>query len=374
MSDPDILVVGAGFAGSIMAERIASELGLRVLVIDRRPHIAGNAFDEHDEHGVLVHRYGPHLFHTNSEKVVAYLSRFTEWQPYEHRVLASVDGKLLPVPINRTTINGLYGLSLTTDEEVAEFLAERAEPIDQPRNSEDAVVSKVGRDLYERFFRGYTRKHWGLDPSQLHASVCARIPVRTNDDDRYFTDSFQKVPAAGYTQMFERILDHPLIEARTSTAFDDVRAGLDVRHVIWTGPIDQYFGERFGSLPYRSLRFEFVTRPTPGGGFEQPVTQVNYPGEEPYTRVTEFRHVHGQVLEHTTLAYEYPEDEGEPYYPVPRDENRDLYHRYEELARETSDVTFVGRLARYQYLNMDQVVGQALSTFERVRNRLATLQ
>ncbi|CAA9513163.1 MAG: UDP-galactopyranose mutase, partial [uncultured Solirubrobacteraceae bacterium] len=213
----DTLVVGAGFAGSIVAERLASQLGQRVLVIDRRDHVGGNAFDYIDEHGVLVHRYGPHIFHTNADKVVAYLSQFTEWLDYEHRVVAEVDGQLLPIPINRTTINRLYGLDLKTDADVEAFYAERAEPIEYIRNSEDVVVAKVGRDLYEKFFRGYTRKQWERDPSELHASVCARIPTRTNTDDRYFNDSFQKMPAAGYTAMFEAILDQPGIEVRTST-------------------------------------------------------------------------------------------------------------------------------------------------------------
>src|SRR5256714_8013383 len=223
MSDRyDTLVVGAGYAGTIMAERLASQRGQRVLVIDRRDHIAGNAFDYHDEHGVLVHKYGPHIFHTNSEKAVEYLSNFTEWRPYEHRVLARVDGKFVPMPINRTTINELYGLGLSTDEDVERFLEERAEPVDYIRTSEDVVVAKVGRELYEKFFRGYTRKQWQRDPSELHSSVCARIPIRTNEDDRYFTDAFQAMPTEGYTAMFERILDHELIEVALETHYEDV--------------------------------------------------------------------------------------------------------------------------------------------------------
>ncbi len=359
----DILVVGAGYAGSIMAERLARQRGCRVLIIDRRDHIAGNAFDYHDEHGVVVHRYGPHIFHTNSEKVVEYLSRFTEWRPYEHRVLARVDGKFLPMPINRTTINGLYGLALSTDEEVKQFLAERAEPVDQIRNSEDVVVAKVGRELYEKFFRGYTRKQWQRDPSELNSSVCGRIPVRTNTDDRYFTDAFQKMPADGYTAMFRRILDHPLIDVRVSRDYDEVRGEIEYDHLVYTGPIDKYFDYRFGALPYRSLEFELRNVGTPDGGYAQPTTTVNEPSEDvPYTRTTEFRRMTGQVRhDSSTLAVEYPRAEGDPYYPIPRDDTRALYRRYEAMGDELPDVTFVGRLARYQYLNMDQVVGQALS-------------
>ncbi len=369
MSDSfDTLVVGAGFAGSIVAERLASQLGHRVLVIDRRDHVGGNAFDYLDEYGVLVHRYGPHIFHTNAEKVVEYLSNFTEWLDYEHRVVAEVDGKLVPIPINRTTINELYGLNLQTDEEVEAFYAERAEQIEYIRNSEDVVVAKVGRDLYEKFFRGYTRKQWERDPSELHASVCARIPTRTNTDDRYFNDAFQKMPAEGYTAMFEAMLDHPNIEVRTSTDFDDVRDSVEYGHLVYTGPIDGYFDHYYGKLPYRSLEFELRHEETPDGGLVYPTGTVNFPsGDVPYTRITEYRHLNRQLTHpYSTLHVEYPRSEGDPYYPIPNDETRALYRRYETLAAEQPGVTFVGRLARYQYLNMDQVTAQALQAFERM--------
>ncbi len=357
----DVLVVGAGFAGSIMAERAASS-GLRVLVVDRREHIAGNAYDEFDEHGVLVHRYGPHIFHTNAPKVSDYLSRFTNWRAYEHRVLALVDERFVPLPINRTTLNRMYDLDLGDERAVVAYLAAVAEPSERIDTSEQAVVSKVGRDLYERLYRGYTRKQWALDPSQLDASVCARIPIRTNTDDRYFTDGFQYMPAAGYTAMFEQILDHPLIEVRTGVDFADVRDRVRWQTLVWTGPIDAYFDHSLGVLPYRSLEFKMETRATPDGGTIQPVAQVNFPCESvAHTRVTEYRHMTGQRAKTSTLSYEYPADEGPPYYPVPRPENRQLYDRYRKLAAAERDVVFVGRLARYQYLNMDQVVAQALA-------------
>ena len=371
MSDRyDTLIVGAGFAGSIMAERLTNELGQRVLVVDRRDHVAGNAYDVRDDRGVLVHQYGPHIFHTNAEVVVDYLSRFTAWRPYEHRVLARVGEQLLPMPINRTTINELYGLDLQTEEQVEAFYAERREPVELMKTSEDAVVAKVGRDLYEKFFRGYTRKQWERDPSELHASVCARIPIRTNADDRYFGDSFQNMPLHGFTAMFERILDG--IEVRTGTEYTDVKDEVRFDHLVWTGPVDEFFGHRFGKLPYRSL--EFVTRQveTPGGELVQPVATINEPDAEvPYTRTTEYRHLTGQTHTWSTLHEEYPRTEGDPYYPIPNDETRALYKQYEALAAARDDVTFVGRLARYQYLNMDQVVGQALATFSRLTERLA---
>jgi len=367
----DVLVVGAGFAGAIVAERLASQCDQRVLVIDRRDHVGGNAYDYVDEHGVMVHKYGPHIFHTNSEKVVDYLSDFTEWRPYEHRVMARVDGQLVPIPINRTTVNMLYGLDLQTDAEVEAFYKERAEPIELLKTSEDAVVARVGRDLYEKFFRGYTRKQWQRDPSQLHASVTSRIPTRTNTDDRYFGDSHQAMPADGYTAMFERILSHDNIQVRLSTDFYDVRDDIERSHTVYSGPVDVFFGRCFGELPYRSLEFELRNEPTPDGGRVLPVGTINEPSEEvPYTRTTEFRHLTGQHHDSSTLAVEYPRSEGDPYYPIPSDETRELYKRYEELAANEADVTFVGRLARYQYLNMDQVTGQALSTFEKIAPQL----
>jgi UDP-galactopyranose mutase len=365
----DTIVVGAGFAGAVMAERLTNDLGQRVLVVDRRPHVGGNAFDEVDAHGVRIHRYGAHIFHTNAQVVVDYLSRFTAWRPYEHRVLARVGDQLLPVPINRTTINRLYGLDLRTDAEVEAFLDAAREPVDQVRTSEDAVVSKVGRHLYETFFRGYTRKQWERDPSELHASVCARIPTRTCDDDRYFGDWFQQMPAAGYTPMFERMLAG--IEVRTGVSWADVRDEVRADHVVWTGPVDEHFDHRFGRLPYRSLEFELRNVATPRGELVQPVAVVNEPSPGvPHTRTIEYRHLTGQRHTSSSLHVETPRAEGEPYYPVPDDAARAAYKRYGALAAMTPDVTFVGRLARYQYLNMDQVVGQALATYSRLAEQL----
>jgi len=359
----DWLIVGAGFAGSVLAERLATQRGDKVLVLDKRPHIAGNAYDRHDAAGVLMHQYGPHIFHTNSQAVVDYLSAFTEWRTYEHRVLAQVDGQLLPIPINRTTINKLYGLSLSSDAETEAFLATLAEPVDEIRTSEDVVVSRVGRELYEKFFRGYTRKQWGVDPSDLDKSVTARVPTRVNEDDRYFNDQFQVMPAQGYTRMFERMLDHPNIKVMLNRRFDEVREMIPHRRVIFTGPVDEYFGFRFGRLPYRSLQFEHVTLDKP---WHQPVGVVNYPQTEEYTRITEYKHLTGQEHPKTSLTYERSSAEGEPYYPVPRPENAALYRQYEALADAEPNTWFVGRLATYRYYNMDQVVGQALATFRRI--------
>jgi UDP-galactopyranose mutase len=361
----DYLIVGAGFAGSVLAERLARGSGLKILLVDRRAHIGGNAYDCYDDHGVLIHRYGPHIFHTNSAEVFEYLTAFTEWRPYEHRVRASVDGQLVPIPINLDTINTLYNLNLNSMQ-LAEFFASVAEPRHPILTSEDVVISKVGRELYEKFFRGYTRKQWGLDPSALDAMVTARVPVRTNRDDRYFTDTYQAMPRHGYTRMFENLLDHPNIKILLNTDYREVEGVIPYRKMIYTGPVDEFFDMRYGKLPYRSLRFRHETV---NEARHQPAPVVNYPNEHAYTRVTEFKYLTGQEHPKTSLVYEYPQDEGDPYYPVPRPENNEIYKRYQALAEATPDVHFVGRLATYKYYNMDQVVAQALSTYARITGR-----
>ena len=358
----DFLIVGAGFAGSVMADRLARVAGQRVLVVDRRAHIAGNAYDHYNEAGLLVHRYGPHIFHTNSRTIFDYLSQFTEWRPYQHRVQAWVDGQLLPIPINLDTVNRLYGLGLSSFQ-LEDFFRSVAEKPETIATSEDVIVAKVGRELYEKFFRNYTRKQWGLDPSELDAQVTARVPVRTNRDDRYFTDTYQVMPRGGYTRMFERMLVHPNIKVMLNTDYREIRAEIPHRTVIYSGPIDEFFDFRFGKLPYRSLRFVHETLSETR---HQPVAVVNYPNDYPYTRVTEFKYLTGQEHPKTGLVYEYPQAEGDPYYPIPRGENTELYKRYERLATETPDVEFVGRLGTYKYYNMDQVVGQSLALFARL--------
>jgi UDP-galactopyranose mutase len=357
----DYLVVGAGLAGSTLAERLATQLGASVLIVDKRPHIAGNTHDALDADGLRYHRYGPHIFHTNAQHVVDYLSSFTTWIPYEHRVLARVGERLVPVPINRTTINTLYGLKLDSAG-VEALLASRAERQARIDNSEQMIRSRVGRELYETFFRDYTRKQWGLDPSELDATVCGRIPTRFNDDDRYFTDAFQAMPADGFTAMVAKMLDHPRIEVVTGSDFFDVADRARFGHIIYTGPIDEYFGYKFGHLPYRSLRFEFETRDVE---FAQPVGCINEPSADvPYTRTTEYKHLTGQQHAKTIVSREYPSATGDPYYPIPRPDNRELARKYAALADAQRHVTFVGRLAEYKYFNMDQVVASALSTFD----------
>jgi UDP-galactopyranose mutase len=355
----DYLIVGAGFAGAVLAERLARGLGKKVLIIDRRRHIAGNAYDCHDAHGILIHRYGPHIFHTNSAEVFGYLSRFTEWRQYQHRVRCCVDGRLVPMPINLDTLNELYGLNLTPTT-MREFLAGVAEKRETIATSEDVVLSQVGRELYEKFFRGYTRKQWGLDPAELDAQVTARVPVRFNRDDRYFTDTYQAMPAHGFTRMFENMLDHPNIQIMLQADYREVAEQVHFSNLIFTGPIDEFFDYRFGPLPYRCLEFKHETHAKP---VFQSAPVVNYPNEYAYTRITEFKYLTGQEHPMTSVVYEFPKAEGDPYYPIPRPDNAALYKRYQALAAETPDVHFVGRLGTYRYYNMDQVVAQALTLF-----------
>jgi UDP-galactopyranose mutase len=358
----DYLIVGAGFAGAVMAERLASREKKKVLLVESRHHIGGNTYDYFNDEGILVHKYGPHIFHTNSREVYDYLGQFTAWRPYEHRVLASVDGMLVPIPINLNTINQLYGLKLSSAE-VEAFLQSKAVQKGRIVTSEDVVISKVGKELYMKFFQGYTRKQWGLDPSELDASVAARIPVRNNRDDRYFTDTYQAMPLHGYTRLFENMLSHPNIKVMLGTDYKEIEKEIPFKRMIYTGPIDYYFDYCYGKLPYRSIEFQFQTMETP---CYQPTGTVNYPNEHPYTRVTEFKYLTGQKHDKTTVVYEFPKEEGDPYYPVPRPENAELYKKYQLLANTLPNVYFTGRLATYKYYNMDQVVAQSLALYKRI--------
>jgi UDP-galactopyranose mutase len=361
----DYLIVGAGFSGSVCAEQLAAA-GKKILLIDKRTHIGGNAYDKFDEHGILIHPYGPHIFHTNSKKVFAYLSQFTDWKFYEHRVLANLHGELYPIPINRTTLNKLYKLDLTEDQAKDYFEKVRIHGLTN-KTSEDVVLGSIGHDLCDKFFRGYSQKQWGLDLSELSAGVAARIPTRTNDDDRYFTDSYQFMPAQGYTKMFERLLDNPNITLELGSDFEQTKHSAHFEHLIYTGPIDSFFQHCHGKLPYRSLRFEHTH--LPDTHCYQSVGTVNFPVDKDYTRITEFKHLTMQKHGSTSIVKEYPSSDGDPYYPIPRPENEALYKKYQEMADATPNVTFVGRLAQYRYYNMDQVVAAALETSKQLLNQ-----
>lgn len=361
----DYLVVGAGFSGAVTAERLASA-GQRVLVLERRDHIGGNAHDHADSHGVRVHRYGPHIFHTNSERVWRYLSRFTDWQPYEHKVLAEIDGRQVPLPFNLNTLHALFPVEQATrmEKNLRDAFGYGSRiPILKLRRSKHTELRELADYIYHKVFFHYTRKMWGLTPEELSPAVTGRVPIRISRDDRYFEDTYQAMPAAGYTALFARMLDHPNIRVRTGVDFFTERRRFKADRIVYTGPIDAYFDYRYGALPYRSLHFEHVHRP--GDTFHQPVGTVNFPDQRPETRTTEFKHLTGQQHSGTSLVTEYPRAEGPPYYPVPHPDCEALYQRYKQLAAREPRVLFLGRLATYRYYNMDQVVAAALSKSDR---------
>ena len=359
----DYLIVGAGFSGSVLAERIASQLNKKVLIVEKRNHIGGNAFDEYDKHGILVHKYGPHIFHTNSKKVFDYLSQFTEWRKYEHKVLAKLNNEFYPVPINRNTINKLYNKNFTSNSEVEKFYNQVKEKRSPILNSEAIIVNKVGKDLFEKFFRNYTKKQWNLEPKELSPTVCGRIPVRTNTDDRYFTDKYQFMPKEGYTYLFENLLQHKNITLLLGTDYKAILDKYKYDKIIYTGPIDYFFDYKYRKLPYRSIRFEWKNYKKE---YHQKVAVVNHVGDEKFTRVCEYKHLTGQEKKNTTLSYEFSLKDGEPFYPVPTDSNSKLYLSYKKEAKKLKNIIFCGRLAEYQYYNMDQVVANSLKIFSKI--------
>jgi UDP-galactopyranose mutase len=366
LSKFDFLIVGAGLAGSVLAERLASQLGKTCLVVEKRTHIGGNAYDHYDAAGVLVHDYGPHYFRTNSQRVIDYLSQFTEWRAVEYKILSWTHGRYWQFPINLNTFEQLIGRP-STSEEMEAHLAQWRVPIDVPENSEEVIVSQVGWKLYEMFFKNYTRKQWQRDAKSLDPNVCNRIPIRTNRDDRYLSEPFQALPKNGYTLMFRKMLSHPRIEVRLNTDFRAMRKHVLFDHLIYTGPIDEYYDHCFGQLPYRSIRFEPETLHQE---FFQPAMQVNYPNDHEFTRIVEIKHATGQTIPVTTIVREYPQNFGpgrEPYYPIPASDAKALYKNYAERASLEKNVSFVGRLANYRYYNMDHVIGAALSEFERLK-------
>ena len=379
----DFLIVGAGFAGVVLAERLASQLGKSSLMVERRDHIGGNAHDHYNDHGVLVHTYGPHYFRTNSPKIREYLSQFTSWHAVRYQIKSFTHGRFWSFPINLNTFEEYLGRPSSSEEMVA-WLANKRVLITEPQNSEEVIISQVGWELYDLFFKGYTLKQWKRDPKQLDASVCGRIPIRTDRNDDYLVDDFQALPKAGYTRLFENMLkaSGDKVKVLLKTDYREVLPHVEFDHMIYTGPIDSFFDYCHGPLPYRSLRFEpesftadqLLTRQSISrkAGFWQPAMQVNYPNDHDFTRIVEVKHATGQRCENTTIVREYPEDYrsgGEAYYPIPSADSKRIYDKYAEMAAEKRNVSFVGRLATYRYYNMDQVVGMALAEFERIQKR-----
>lgn len=357
----DYLIVGAGFAGSTVAERIASQFEKKVLIVEKRNHIGGNAYDFYNDDGILVQKYGPHIFHTNSGHIWKYLSKFTEWNGYVHRVLARVNGKEVYLPINLDTMERLYNRKFTS-RQLEKYFEQKKIKIDNIKNSRDVVISQVGEELYALFFRNYTKKQWGVYPEELDAQVTKRLPVRFSRDTRYFADKYQGIPKYGYTKMIEKMLENKNIHILLNADYKEIINLVKFDKLIFTGPIDYFFDYNYGKLPYRSLDFRFKTL---NKEKFQNAAVVNYPNEHKYTRITEFKHFYFQRHHKTTICYEYPRSEGDPYYPIPKADYQELYLKYKKQADKLKNVYFIGRLAEYRYLNMDQVVNEALKLFER---------
>ena len=358
----DYLIVGAGFAGCILAERLTS-IGKKVILIDKRDHVGGNCFDFTNPKGLLVHKYGPHYFRTDSDQVKDYLSKFTEWIPAEYIVKAFVNGKLYPLPINRDTINQFFNINLQGEEEAKYFMEKKREKIENPKNAEEFALSVFGREIYEAFFKNYTKKHWGIDARDLAPSVVARIPLRHNTNNKYVNEKFQAMPKEGYTKMFEKMLKNTKVLLNTD--FKKTNE-IDYKRLIFTGPIDEFFDYKFGKLPYRSVKFNFIDLKQKN---HQPSVQINYPNDFDFTRKVEIKHVTGQK-EHdfTTVVEEFPCDEGDPFYPIPNEKNEELYKKYKEEADKLANVFFIGRMAEYKYLNIDHVAKKALELFDKIKN------
>lgn len=354
------VVVGAGLAGLTIAERITNELDEKVLLIEKRNHIGGNVYDSYNEEGILIHNYGPHIFHTNDVGVMEYLSRFTKWNDYWHRVLSYVDGNLVAMPISVETINKLYNLNLSCDE-VEDFLRDKAVKVDEVKTSKDVAISKVGTDIYEKMFENYTKKQWGVDPAELDTSVISRIPVRTNRDTRYFADTYQGMPKHGYTKLCENMIKNKNTKVMLNTDYKEVIDNIEYEKLIYTGPTDYFYDYKYGKLAYRSIKFEFETYDTESF---QEASVVNYPNDYDFTRITEFKKLTSQKHSKTTILKEYPSAEGEPYYPFPTKEHKEHFAKYEEEMKGETNVIFLGRLAQYRYYNMDAVVRSALDAFE----------
>jgi UDP-galactopyranose mutase len=363
----DIIVVGAGLSGGVIAERYANVLNQKVLILEKRNHIGGNCYDFVDEAGILLPLYGGHIFHTNDEEVWEYINHFAEWRPYKHRVKSFVDGKFVPIPVNIETINAIFDLNLTTEEEAKTWLDKNTEKIKDPKNGEEAALARVGRVLYEKMFKNYNYKHWGLWPTQLDASVLSRIPVRTNFEDGYFSDKYQVMPKESYVKFFEKLLSHPKIEIRLNEDFFAIKDSLPPhKKLFFTGRIDQYF-DRLGYEPlqYRSLRFEYKTI---NQEYFLECGTVNFPNDNDFTRIMEPKHMTGQKHPKTTIVKDYSTDQGEPFYPIPNSRNQEIYAQYQKEAEqlESQGIYFVGRLANYKYIDMDQAVRNVLDLFMRL--------
>jgi UDP-galactopyranose mutase len=363
MQKYDYLIVGAGLSGAVCAERLATQRNKKVIIIDKRDHIAGNCYDYQGDHGITIQKYGPHIFHTDLVEVWEYLSGFTKWIDYEHRVMARIGKDHFPMPVSIETVNKFYRTNLD-ESNIQDFYDKIREKDIEIKNSEHAIIAKVGRRMYEKFFKNYTKKHWGVYPSELDRSVCERLPVRNNFDTRYFSDKYQGIPTEGFTEMVKKILGNENITIELATSFHEIKDKIKYGGTIYTGNIDEYFDHRYGNLPYRSLSFVHKTLK----GEFQPCAVVNYTSSlrPKFTRITEFKHFNKFKSPYTVIAKEYAGESGDPYYPIPNEGNFLLYAKYKALADKEKNFHCLGRLAEYKYLNIDQVCHNAIKLSESI--------
>jgi UDP-galactopyranose mutase len=366
----NILIIGSGISGCVLAERYANIKNYKVTLIEKRGHLGGNCYDYINDIGIRINKYGPHYFRTNDEEVWKYIRNFSTWVPFEAKCLSIVDGKKVPIPVNIDTINLLFDLKLSTEKEIKDWLSKETENILEPKNSEESALKRVGKKLYEKMFKNYTIKQWDKNPKELDASIMDRIPIRFNHDDRYFTDKYQMYPTSGYTKVFENMLNHPNISIKLNTNWNDVKNIINnYEKIFFTGKIDEYFEEKFGKLEYRSLRFE---EQNIDKEFFQDTVQENYPDiNVSFTRIVEYKYQTKQKNLKTTIVKEFPTWEGDPYYPVSTESNKILYKKYQDETEllKNDNIYFVGRLANYKYLNMDQTIKNALEIFTKLENK-----
>jgi UDP-galactopyranose mutase len=367
----DYCIAGAGFSGSVMAERIARVLKKKVIIVEKHNHVGGHVYDNYDNYGVLVQIYGPHIFHTKYKEVWEYISNFTKWNIYHHEVIGLIDGKNVPIPFNLNTLHELYPSTLAPKLEtklIDKYGFGKKVTVLELKKSDDNDLKELGDYVYNKVFLNYTIKQWNLKPEELSPSVTGRVPVFISRDNRYFQDPYQGMPASGFTPIFNRLLDDKNISILLNTDFLDIKDEIDYKHLIFTGPIDSYFNFKYGKLPYRSLDFEWIHLDKE---YYQEIGVINYPNDYQFTRITEFKHLTGQKIAGTTIIKEYPKEcdieKDIPYYPIPRDENQELYKKYEDAAKRTENVIFLGRLATYNYYNMDSAIYNALQAFTKLK-------
>ena len=369
IKNPDLLIIGAGPVGCVIAERAAKLKGWTSLIIEKRNHIAGNCYDKYNSKGVLVHMYGPHYMRFKKKKIYNYVSKFTKWIVGDYIVKSFVDGKLFPIPINLTTLEKFFGVKFKSKKQAIKFIEKKRVKLKKINNSEDYILSKLGKEIYEKFYKNYTLKQWGLHPKKLDKSIVGRLPIRFNRNPYYVNQKLRVMPKHGYTKLFQNMINNKKINVRLNTDYQKIKNKIKPNFAtIYTGPPDYFFNFKYGKLDWRSLIFKFQTYKRKN---IQGCVQINYPNEHRYTRKVEIKHVTKQKTKYSTLSFEYPRSKGDPYYPINNKKNKRIFDKYKKLIKlsEKKDIFFEGRLAQYKYLNMDEVIERALILFNKIKRK-----